>query len=333
MTAHGRVVMLEARSRILRGNPLRDSSVREAPVYLPPGYDGRRRFPAIFCLAGFTGSGRMMLQEQAWSPGIGSRMDRLLARGKARPAILVMPDCFTRLGGSQYLNSSATGRYEDHLVEELLPLVDRRFKTLPAREHRGVMGKSSGGYGAIRLGMRWPEVFGAVVCHSGDMAFEYCYFPDFPKAQRGLERCSGIAGFLRAFDRAPKKSDEQIGTLNILAMSAAYSPNPGTKPLGFDLPFDPKTGALRSEVWERWLLNDPLRMVEGFAASLRMMRLLFLDCGTRDEWNLHLGARMLAKRLRALRIRHVHREFDDGHRGIPYRYDVSLPLLTRALAP
>lgn len=333
MPPRGRVVLLPVRSRVLRGNPLGDPVLRELPVYLPPGYDGRRRFPVLFCLAGFTGTGRALLNDQAWAPGLATRMDALLAAGRARPAILAAPDCFTRLGGSQYLNSPALGRYEDHLVEELVPLVDRAFRTLPAREHRGVLGKSSGGYGAIRLGMRRSDLFGALACHSGDMAFEYCYFPDFPKALAGLEKHGGIDGFLRAFDRAPRKTGDLLAVLNILAMSAAYSPNPKARPLRFDLPFDPRTGELLGEVWARWLENDPIRMVEGYADSLEALRVLYFDCGSRDEYNLHLGARMLASRLKRRRVRHVHQEFEDGHMSIVYRYDVSLPLLTRTLAP
>ena len=332
MPPRGRVVLLPVRSRVLQGNPLGDPFVRELPVYLPPGYDDRRRFPVLFCLAGFTGTGRALLNDQAWAPGLATRMDALLASRRARPAILAAPDCFTRLGGSQYLNSTALGRYEDHLVEELVPLVDRAFRTLPAREHRGILGKSSGGYGAIRLGMRRSDLFGAVACHSGDMAFEYCYFPDFPKALAGLGKHGGIAGFLRAFDRAPRKTGEHLAVLNILAMAAAYSPNPRARPLRFDLPFDSRTGELLGDVWARWLENDPVRMVEGYADSLKSLRVLYFDCGSRDEYNLHLGARILAGRLSRRRVRHVHQEFEDGHMSIVYRYDVSLPLLTRVLA-
>ncbi|HKB14588.1 MAG TPA: alpha/beta hydrolase-fold protein [Planctomycetota bacterium] len=332
MPPRGRVVLLPVRSRVLRGNPLGDPFVRELPVYLPPGYDGRRRFPVLYCLAGFTGTGRALLNDQAWAPGLATRMDALLAARRARPSILAAPDCFTRLGGSQYLNSTALGRYEEHLVEELVPLVDQAFRTLPAREHRGVLGKSSGGYGAIRLGMRRSDLFGGVACHSGDMAFEYCYLPDFPKALAGLEKHGGVAGFLRAFERAPRKTGELLAVLNILAMAAAYSPNPKARPLRIDLPFSEKTGELRGEVWARWLENDPVRMVEGYADSLKALRVLYFDCGSRDEYNLHLGARILAGRLSRGRVRHVHQEFEDGHMSIVYRYDVSLPLLTRVLA-
>lgn len=329
----GRVVIDRIESRRLRGNRPGDPTLREVPVYLPPGYDDSpgRRYPVIFLLTGFTGTGRMYLNRTPFAEAIDQRMDRLIHGRQARPAILVMPDCFTRYGGSQYLNSSATGRYEDHLVDELVPWIDSRYRTLPDRLHRGVAGKSSGGYGALVMGMKHPETFGAVACHSGDMYFEYCYGPDIPRAVELLRRRGGVAGFLEAFDAAPKKSSDMYTALNVVAMSACYSPNPRA-PLGFDLPFDPRTGRLEERTWRRWLELDPVRMLDRHAAALKSLRLLFIDCGTRDEWNLQIGARILVEGLRRKGIRHEHQEFDDGHRDIGYRYDVSLPKLTRALA-
>jgi len=329
----GKVVVEEFDSPLLAGNPAGDPSRRTVPIYLPPGYgESQRRYPVIFCLTGFTGRGAMLLNEQPWQPNLPVRMDRLIAGG-AEPAILVMPDCFTRYGGSQYLDSAATGPYARHLIEELVPWVERSFRTLPGAAHRGVMGKSSGGYGAIVLGMKHPEVFSAVACHSGDMYFEYCYLPDFPKCATVLGKCGGLAEFIRLFDAAPKKSRDMMTALNIVAMSACYSPNAKQTPLPFDLPFDEGTGRLQQEVFDRWLELDPVRMMEIHAEALRGMKAVFLDCGTKDEWNLHLGARIFARRLRELGIAHRHEEFDDGHMDVTFRYDVSLPLLAKALAP
>ena len=119
-----------------------------------------------------------------------------------REAIVVMPDCFTRYGGSQYLNSSATGRYEDHLVRELVPSGRPHVRTMADPGARAVVGKSSGGYGALVLAMRHPDVFGLVASHSGDCYFEYCYLPDFPKCLDVLARHGGSAErFLRAWVR------------------------------------------------------------------------------------------------------------------------------------
>jgi len=332
---HGQVVLEEFESEVLRGNPAGDPHVRIVPVYLPPSYgaDRARRFPVTYVLAGFTGRGRSLLNDNPWSPALPERMDLLIARGACEEMILVLPDCFTRYGGSQYLNSSATGRYEDHLVQELVPHVDRAYRTLPGRAHRGVMGKSSGGYGALVLAMRHPEVFGAVASHSGDVYFEYCYRGDVPKFCSQVQEAGGLVAWLKAFDARPQKKHEELMALNILAMAAAYSPNPGTAPLGIDLPCDLESGAFREDVWRRWLEHDPLRMIERHAESLRAARLVYLDCGTRDEFHLHHGARLLSRRLAALGIAHEHEEFPDGHMNVHYRYDVSLPRMSKALAP
>jgi S-formylglutathione hydrolase FrmB len=329
---HGRVEMIRFESEVLRGNAPGDPHVRTVPIYLPPSYDERpeRPYPTAYVLTGFTGRGRMLLNDNLWNPPLDARMDALLEVGCGE-MILVMPDCATRYGGSQYLDSSATGRYETHLVTELVPFVDRRFRTLPAREHRGILGKSSGGYGALVQGMRHPEVFGAVACHSGDMVFEYCYRGDVPKFCARVQNVGGITAWFKDFEASRQKKNEDMVALNILGMAAAYSPNPATPPFGIDLPCDLESGAFRDDVWERWMAHDPIRLVEGHADALRSMKLLYLDCGIRDEWNLHLGMRLFARRLAALGVPHEVEEFDDGHMNVQFRYDVSLPRMARAL--
>ena len=319
-------------SSVLRGNLPGDPEARDLYLYLPPGYErGSERYPVAWCLSGFTGRGRMLLNDSPWMPGIGDRMDVLLADGRAKPMILALPDCFTHLGGSQYVNSPALGDYEDHVVKELVPFVDSNYRTLPAPEHRGVIGKSSGGYGALRLGMRHPGVFGAVVCHSGDIYFEHCYKRDFAPALRTIRKGGGLAAWLSAFRAAPRKRHADIEALNIVAMSAAYSPNVASPPAYCDLPFDLETGQINEDVWRRWLEYDPLHVVERHAESLKRLRLLFLDCGREDEFYLELGARCFVRRLEALGVSHEYQEFEDGHMNISYRMDVTLPKLSNAL--
>jgi len=329
----GQVVIEQVHSQVLEGNRAGDSPERRVPVYLPPSYADSpgRRYPVCYVLTGFTGRGRMLLNDNPWNPALDDRMDALIASGACSEMILVMPDCFTRYGGSQYLNSSATGRYMDHLVEELVPHVDERFRKLPGRAHRGVAGKSSGGYGALVLGLMHPETFGAVACHSGDMYFEYCYLPDVPKFCTQVQSAGGLAAWLERFEGKRQKNHDDHLTLNLLGMAAAYSPNPDRAPFGIDLPCDLETGAFREDVWRRWLEHDPLRMLESRADALRSLALLYLDCGTRDEWSLHHGARLFSRRLKSLGIAHEHEEFDDGHMNVQYRYDVSLPKLARSL--
>ncbi len=169
----GTVIIETIASDALRGNPLGDPFVRRVPVYLPPGYEsGNARYPVVFVLTGFTGRGTMLLNDSAWDETLPQRTDRLIADGKVQPMILVMPDCFTRIGGSQYLNSSAVGQYEDHVVKELVAFVDKKYRTIADRDHRALVGKSSGGYGSVILAMRHPDVFGLMASHSGDMYFE-----------------------------------------------------------------------------------------------------------------------------------------------------------------
>jgi len=328
----GRVEMVTFASEVLRGNAAGDPHARRVPIYLPPSYDanGAQRFPVVYVLTGFTGRGRMLLNDNPWSPSLDDRMDALIAAG-CPELVLVMPDCFTRFGGSQYVDSTATGRYETHLVEELVPWVDARYRTLAAREHRGIAGKSSGGFGALRLGMLHADAFGAVACHSGDMLFEYCYQVDFPKACSVLQAAGGPRRFLEAFEAKPQKAKDDLHALNILAMAACYSPEPAAE-LGVGLPFDLATGLPRADVWQRWLAFDPLRLLPTHAAALRTLRLLYLDCGTKDEFHLHHAARPFTAELEKLGIAHRYEEFDDGHMNVPYRYDVSLPELARALS-
>jgi S-formylglutathione hydrolase FrmB len=326
----GRIAVERIESRVLSGNPLGDPSVRELFVYLPPSYDldRERRFAAVYCLTGFTGRGQMLLNSQAFTPNLAERMDMLIASGAINEMIVVMPDCFTRLGGSQYINSTATGRYEDHLIEELVPFVDARFRTHARRESRAVMGKSSGGYGALVHAMRHADTFAAAASHSGDCYFDYCYLPDFPKTVRVLK--GDAAGFLEKFRREERKGKDDIMALNILAMSACYSPDPEA-PLGFRLPFDLRTGKIHAATWARWLEQDPVRMAARYSEQLKSLKLLYLDAGTRDEFSLDLGARVLAARLEEMRIGFVHEEFDDGHFNISYRYDRSLTHISKAV--
>lgn len=316
-------------SLLLRGNPCGDPHRRTLLVLAPPGSDPRTAMPAVWLFPGHGGSQGGFLAHDPWKEGLAQRAFRLWTAGALPDVRLVLPDLFTRLGGSQVLDSTATGPYERHLWEELKPLLEARFSTLA----HGCAGHSSGGYGALVQAMRHPEIVRAVACHAGDMLFEVGYLGDFPEAAAALEREGGPERFLAAFEAAPKKQDGRwLTAINILAMAACYSPSPGA-PLHLELPFDPDTCELRPEVWARWLAHDPVRMVEAaaHAEALRGLALLFIDAGRRDEYGLHRGARALVRRLVARGIAHTYEEFDDGHTGTSYRFDRSLPLVVRAL--
>jgi S-formylglutathione hydrolase FrmB len=243
--------------------------------------------------------------------------------------LVAAPDCFTRVGGNQYLNSSAVGRYQDYLTDEVLPFVGERVRV----SRWGVLGKSSGGYGAMVLGMRRPDVFAALADHSGDAGFELCYLADFPDALAEWQKKGGPAKWLDAFwADVNRKRKRHHRALNALAMAAHYSPNPESPELGIDFPFDLQTGEFRPDVWQRWRANDPVAMVLDHLPALRSSRLVYLDCGTQDEFSLIWGARTLAAKIRAHGVPVHYEEFEDGHMNVTYRYDVSFPLMARALS-
>jgi enterochelin esterase family protein len=328
----GRVVHETLDSKILKSNPLGDPSNRELLVYLPPSYDNDSTdYPVCFCLSGYTGTGLSFFNFQAWVPRMDERMDQLIEQG-CPEMILVFPDCFTRYGGSQYLDSSATGAYRSYLVREMVPFVDQNYRSRADRKSRAVMGKSSGGYGAISIAMDHPELFSAVASHSGDMYFEYAYLPEFPSAQRRLENLGGLENYLQKFDEMPKTGREDHALLNAIAMSACYSPNPKSKPHGFDLPFDSFTGELNPQVWKKWKAKDPVEIVRESGVGLKDFRLVYLDCGRRDEFFLHLGARIFSRELARQAIHHIYEEFDEGHFNTQHRYSVSLRRIAEAIS-
>lgn len=358
----GRIVVLEHRSRVLAGNPLGDPHERRLPVWLPPGYDegrgrGRgRRYPVLFDLVGFTGSGHAHVNWRPFDENVPERLARLVRDAKMGPCIVVFPDCFTSLGGNQYVNSPAVGRYADYLTRELVPFVDREFRTLASREHRGCFGKSSGGYGAIVHGMRYPETWNAIADHSGDAMFEFCYYTDLPRTLNELDRYrrpkrragraapsksarasdgrddGRIRRFLEAVWSKDKLTDGEVHALMMLAMAATYDPVPRDK-LGFRMPVNLETGALLPARWRRWKENDPVEMVARHAGALRRLGAIWVDCGWRDQYHLHYGSRLLSLALSRHGIRHVYEEFDDTHSSIDYRMDASLPFLYRAIKP
>ncbi len=320
---------LEIRSEALRGNPLGDPFERLLHLFVPDDGGAHGPYPVIWLLGGYSSSPANFLSDEPWGEGMQRRIERLSAQGDLEPTIFAMPDCFTALGGSQYLDSPATGRYEAYLWDECRSAVEARFSV----GKHGVAGKSSGGFGALMQAFRHPAHVKGVACHAGDMGFEYCYLPGFPALAEGLRRHGGVEDFFKAFSAAPKKrSSTWFEPIQALCMAACYSPDP-TAPLGIGLPFDPLTAAIRPEVWARWLALDPVRLVDRpeAAEALRGLDLLFLDAGTRDEYHLQWGLRQLVSKLRALGVAHEHQEFDDGHSGTSYRYDVSLPKLARAL--
>jgi pimeloyl-ACP methyl ester carboxylesterase len=321
----GQMIEVEIDSPALAGNPLGDPARRPLLVWRPPGHDGGP-LPAIYFLHGFTGTARGWTSAGPFQPTVPDRLGALVESGAVPPFLAVFPDGFTGLGGTQWINSPAVGRYQDYVADDVVSFVEARFGAVPRREARAIVGKSSGGYGALRMGRDRPEVFAHVACHSGDAAFEYCYLGELPVAAGALLAAESPAAWLAELKRrarATKMAGGDHPVLNVLAMAAHYSPDPD-EPLGLALPFERETGRLRPEVWARWLAEDPVRYVPQAIERYRRLATVFVDCGTRDEYHLRWGARMVVESLRAGGVEVLHEEFEDGHQGTSYRYEASV---------
>ncbi len=328
----GRLEMLTINSQLLRNNPWGDPHQRQVPVYLPPGYDAStKQYPFMLYLAAYTGSGLKSTAWRAFEESVPERLDRLIGEGLMGPVVMAFPDCFTYLGGNQYLDSPGMGQYASFLHKELVPAVVDRFRIAPLARHRAVLGKSSGGFAAMRCAMDWPGQWGAVANHSGDAGFDVLYQRDFPVVADVLSQYGGDPmHFLKRFWKSKKVTGGDIHTLMTLCMAATY--DPADEPASIQLPFDVHTCELLPERWARWQAHDPVQRVASSAANLSQLKGLWMDCGSRDQYMIHYGMRRLHNALENHAIEHIYQEFNGTHSGIDYRLDESLPYLYGKIA-
>ena len=333
----GKLDELEIESQALRGNRLGDPHVRPLMVYRPPAYerDQSLRVPTIYLIQGLTGQVDMWRNRSSFRPTVIELVDELFADEKTPPCLVVMVDAWTSLGGSQYVDSTATGKYMTYLCDDVVSFVDAKYRTKPKREHRALTGKSSGGYGAMVVPMMRPDVFGALATHAGDALFELCYAKSFGETVRALRDHYGgsYEKFWADFRARPafsKPSDPTL--LNDYCMAACYSADADGNVL---LPFDTATGERIPEVWARWLALDPVLMARKpeYAKALRSMRAIYIDAGKRDEYFLDLGAEAFHRELLKLGIQeHFFELFDATHAAIEYRYPKAMAYLAERIS-
>jgi len=331
----GRLERHRIDSVLLRDNPLGDPHERPLWVYLPPGYDDDpgTRYPAVYVIQGYTGHLSMWANRTPYRRPFVETADAVFADG--RPGcVVVYIDAWTAYGGSQFVDSPGTGKYHSYLCEEVVPWVDEHYRTIAGRESRAIAGKSSGGFGAMITPMLRPDLFGALATHAGDAQHELCYIPEFGKAVRALRDYDhDIMRWWDDFRSRPaftKPDDDTL--LMMLGISACYSATEDGTP---ELPFDPVTGTLRPEQWQRWLDWDPVRMVSRHIDAVQSLRAVWIDAGNRDEWYLDLGAEAFRAEVAkaGLPDDRVHFElFDAGHAAIDYRYPLALAWLAERLA-
>jgi S-formylglutathione hydrolase FrmB len=332
----GRIDEQVITSDLLRGNPLGDPHQRPVLVYLPPGYDDSpdRRYPSVYVIQGYSGNLAMWRNRTPFRQPFIETADQVFATAAAPPAIVVYVDAWTGYGGSQFVDSPGTGQYHSYLCDEVVPWVDQRYRTAPDPAYRAISGKSSGGFGAMITPMLRPDLFGALATHAGDALYELSYLPEFGDCARLLRDYDGdIWSWWADFKSRPaftKKADMTL--LGVLGVAACFSANPdGT----LELPFDPRSGAVREQVWQRWLDWDPVRMAPRYADALRSMRAIWIDAGTADDFYLDLGAVAFRDALASAGVADevVRFELFEGtHAGIDYRYPMALTWLCQRMA-
>ncbi|MGH3938683.1 MAG: alpha/beta hydrolase [Pseudonocardiaceae bacterium] len=322
-------------SVLLRDNPLGDPTRRPLWVYVPPGYDrSQQRYPSVYVIQGYTEHLAMWHNRSPYRRPFPETADAVFATGDVPPAVVVFVDAWTTYGGSQFVDSAGTGRYHSYLCEEVVRFVDAHYRTLPDRAHRAISGMSSGGFGAMITPMLRPDLFGALASHAGDTLYELCYIQEFGKSVRHLRDYDADIGAwwsdFRSRTAFTKPADETL--LMMLCLAACFSAREDGTP---QLPFDPRTGVLRPQIWQRWLDWDPVRMAPRYVEALRSLCAVWLDAGIHDEWYFDLGAQAFRDQLRAAGLpdERVHFElFDAGHERIDYRYPLALAWLCRRMA-
>jgi len=324
------LVVDQITSPSLEDNLLGDPATREVIVYLPPSYDQGGHFPVVYLLHGFTGNARTFASNAFtglyWPAesdfpegGIYSLLNDLIIAGELKEMIVVMPDASNMYGGSWYTNSELTGNYEDYIVEDLVGYIDSNYRTLPSRDSRAIVGHSMGGYGAMKLAMKHPDVFGAVASHGGALYLEVlkALMPAVIE-----ENPAGITG------PAPDKPITSV----VYSMSAAFSPNLANPPFFVDLPFEYPSPEIIDEVWDRFMEHDVLTLLGTYGANVSSLRGIYMDAGAQDELGCNFQADAFHQALDAAGIGHECEIYSGAHFDRLFeRLTISLKFLSDAL--
>jgi enterochelin esterase-like enzyme len=258
--------------KALEGNLERDAVDRPVLVFLPPSYarERNRRYPVVYALHGYS------IGAEQWSQEIHvpQTIEGAFARG-AQEMIVVLPDSKTMHNGSMYSSSVTTGDFENFIAGDVVTYIDAHYRTIPNRNSRGLVGHSMGGYGASRIGMKHPDVFGSLYIMSPCCLSARGAGPANPANEEALA----------AVKTAEDSAKLPFGLRAQLASAAAWSPNPNNPPLYLDLPI----GSNQQSVLARWAANAPLAFIDQYVEKLRQYRAIAVDVGDQDSLKVDTG--------------------------------------------
>ncbi|MFC1511858.1 alpha/beta hydrolase [Candidatus Latescibacterota bacterium] len=299
LTTYATLITVRVHSPALDDNMLGDAPDRSVLIYLPPDYKDNpdKRYPVIYLLHGFTCDHTAWLGE-CYIPmtvSFDSLCSNLIEQEIIQPMIIVMPDARNKYLGSWYTNSAVTGNWEDFITQDLVAYVDSTYRTIPLADSRGIAGHSMGGFGAMKLVMKHPEIYCAVYSLSGVLDFDNFY----------LDR--GRNNIMRAV-----KADTLDNLPNLSISSAvAFAPNPNTQPFLCDFPLDENEQVVES-VWGKWLQYDPLTMISSYRKNLMQLQGIRFDCGVSDGW-CYAGNLTFSQALKDENIPYVFEEYEGNH--------------------
>lgn len=300
-------------STFLRGNSLKDPNIRVNPILVPRRLASYRKgVPVVLVLSGFTGNGPFAVSPlRGGDENHPQQIDTLVQKKKAPSAIYVFVDAFTKLGGSQFVDSEATGKYESYIVRELIPAIKTYYPASQLPENWCLTGASSGGYGSLHLASKFPEFFGFVMAFAPDCDFESCYHNDLLAAAQFIENTGGYrAAVNKILEEKLLDNHKFHQVVNGIAMAACYSAESKTK---VNFPLDLSTGKWKKKVLKTWKSKDPLVFIPKRRKNVRQLEGIYLGAGRKDEFFLNFGARKLAETIKKLGVSVKYDEFGGGH--------------------
>ncbi len=304
-------------SKFLKNNKLKDKPLKYNLVLKPKGFNAKKKYKCMVVLAGFTGTASKYFSYKPFQQNYPQTVDSWFAKNKINDCVILFVDAMTYWGGSQFINSPLVGDYEGYIVKELFTEFKTKYNISDNAKDTCITGGSSGGYGALHLGSKYPQLFGKVAAIAPDCDFKLSLLPELYKGLPLLEKMGGISAVKKEIkqERFFNRRDSHL-IINIIAMAYCYSNNKRGEP---KFPFNVSTGELDKKIWKEWLKKDPIQFLSNRKEKVEKLKGIYLDVGKYDQFNLQYGARKLNKILKAIKVPFKYTEFNGNHFDISKR--------------
>jgi enterochelin esterase family protein len=302
-------------SKALAQNPLADPTARRQFILSPKNL--RADTPVVFCLSGYGSDAWKNFSFAGFDSNLAQDLDLWTQEKQIPEALYIFVNSWTKWGGSQFINSVGSGRYEDYIIQDLIPEFQKDFPEVADTKNWVVMGGSSGGYGALSLGSKYPDLFPYVVALAPDSLFDVSLLPEIYKYLPYIQEHGGIKSFIKAYEQGLIKVNHDIlfGLLNLIAMTHSYALQNTKGDLQFPITLD---GELDVQIWQSWLRHDPVQFLSARSDNLKKLKALKIFTGDKDEYGLQFGSRQIYKSLKAKSVNIEYTELHGTHRSLKH---------------